>query len=61
MDAIQIVSLVLSLIGGATVAFRIIAPLTEAKWDNKVLKALETILSMVALNRDTGKIEVKVK
>jgi len=59
-DIIQIFSIVTSVIGVATVGFRMIAPITETKQDDKILKALELILRRVALNKDEGTITVKV-
>ena len=61
IDIMAILSIGLSVIGGATVLFRIVAPLSKASWDNKVLKVLESILGAVALNKDNSKIEIKVK
>jgi len=60
VDIIQFVQVGLTIIGGATVIFRIIAPLTENTVDNKILKGLEIIAEKVAFNRDTGKVEIKL-
>ena len=60
MDVIQIMNIVLSVIGGATIAFRLLAPLTESKKDDKVLQVLETILRRVAFNKDEGTIKVRI-
>lgn len=60
LDIMQIFSIITSIIGVATVGFRIVAPITETKQDDKILKALEIILRRVALNKDEGTITVKV-
>ena len=61
MDVLAYIELGLITIGAATVLFRAIAPITEAKWDNKVLKVLEKVLETVALNKDRSKLEVKLR
>ena len=60
IDIMQIISIGLTVIGGATVLFNIVAPLTEATWDNKVLEVLKSILGAVSLNRDSSKITIKL-
>jgi len=50
MDAVAIISTVLSVIGGATVLLRMVAPLTKTQFDNKVLKILEDVLGVVSLD-----------
>lgn len=61
MDYIQIISIAFQVIGVATVLFRIIAPLTETKKDDKILSFLTSFLSSVALNKEQKVITVKVK
>jgi len=63
MTPLEIALLALQIIGGATVLFRTIAPLTETKKDDKILKFLEAILANVALNKSDGdsKLEIKLK
>ena len=47
-------------IGGATVLFRSLAPITETKKDDKFLKVLEGILSTVALNKTDSKAKLEI-
>jgi len=61
MDIMTIISILLQVVGGATVLFRIIAPITKWKGDDKILAAFELILSRVALNKSDSKIEIKLK
>ncbi len=61
IDIAYYVLLGLQIVGGATVAFRILAPLTASKKDDKILQFLELVLEKVALNKDNSKIEVKIK
>lgn len=61
MDIINIIFTTLQVIGGATVLLNIIAPLTETRVDDKILKFLEKILKIVSLNRDNGKLEIELK
>jgi len=61
MDLILYLSIGLQIIGGATVLFRIMAPLTKWKGDDKILSALELILSKMALNKNDSKLEIKLK
>jgi len=53
MDIITILTLALSIIGGATVLLRIIAPLTKTNIDNKILKFLELIIANVAIDSES--------
>jgi len=61
MDIISIISTVFSIIGTATVLFRIIAPLTETKVDDKILQGLTKLLEMVSLNKNTKSLEIKLE
>jgi hypothetical protein len=60
MEIIEIISIGLSIIGFATVCFRIIAPLTKNTKDDSFLKVLEKILASVALNKADNKVEISV-
>jgi hypothetical protein len=53
IDVFQILTLTLTIMGGATALLRIIAPLTKTNIDNKILKFLTTILENVALDSDS--------
>ena len=47
---------VLMIIGGATLIFRVVHPLTEAKWDDKVYRVLckiTKVLEKLSLNKNT--------
>jgi len=57
---LDIIQAGLTIIGAATLIFRIVAPMTENKYDNEILKWLESFTSKVSLNRDTGKVEIRV-
>ena len=63
IDPVLVAEWALMIVGGATIAFRAIAPLTESKWDNKVLQFLEKILEYVSLNKSEheSKLEIKLK
>lgn len=61
IDIINIISILLQVIGGATVLLNIIAPLTETKVDDKILKFLNKLLKIVSLNREKGKLEIQIK
>ncbi len=56
----SIILIGLNVIGGATVLFRIVAPLTKTQLDNKVLRALELILKYVSLNKENKTLTIKV-
>ena len=60
MELISIISMVLMVIGGATVVFRIVAPLTKNVTDDNILKYLEKFLEVVSLNKDDSKLEIKI-
>lgn len=53
-EVISIVNGVLAVIGGATVLLRAVAPFTENKRDDHVLKFLERILAIVSLDSKSG-------
>jgi hypothetical protein len=60
MDIVQTLTVlgqgVLLIIGGATIIFRIVHPLTETKWDDKVYKFLSKtskVLEKLSLNKET--------
>ena len=61
INIVDIVLFTLEVIGGATVAFRFIAPITKNKKDDKILKFLESILRNVSLNKETSEVKVKIK
>ena len=61
MEIIPIIEGILAAIGIATVAFRMIAPLTKNKKDDHVLKYLELFLSKVSLNKAEGEVKIKVR
>ena len=60
MDLMQIFVIGLNVIGAATILFRIVAPLTEQTWDNKVLNVLNSILGAVSLNRNSNEVKIKL-
>jgi hypothetical protein len=60
MELISIISMVFMVIGGATVVFRIVAPLTKNVTDDNILKYLEKFLEVVSLNKDDSKLEIKI-
>jgi hypothetical protein len=69
MDIITIITSILTIIGGATMILRIIAPLTKNNVDNKVLFFLESLLEIVSFDskskiltlNDSEKITIKIK
>lgn len=52
MNITNILTIALSVIGGATIILRSVAPLTKTKLDNKVLEILKTITSIVSLDSE---------
>lgn len=50
MEITQIVEIALIVIGGATVALRIIAPLTANKTDDKILQFINKTLEALSLD-----------
>ena len=60
MDILSIISIGFSTIGLATVLFRIIAPLTENKVDDKILIGLTKFLEIVSLNKNNKTISIKL-
>jgi hypothetical protein len=61
MDIISLVSIILQVVGGATVLLHLVAPLTRWKGDDKILQFLEGFLKLVSLNQKDGKLEIKIK
>lgn len=61
MDIIAIVQLLLTIIGGLITLLTIIAPLTPAKWDDKILLALKGIWGAVKVNKSNQTILIKIK
>jgi len=55
------VEIALTIIGGATVLFRMIDPVAQSDNGNKILNFLDEILERVSLNKDKSKIEIKIK
>ncbi len=53
--------MVLTIIGGATVLLRMVAPLTKTKKDDIVVEFLLKFLKMVSLNLDDSTVKIKVK
>ena len=60
MDVITGISILLQVIGGATVLLHLVAPLTKWKGDDKILQFLENFLKLVSLNQKDGKLEIKI-
>ena len=67
MDIITGVEIFLTIIGGATVLFRLLMPLAEAteyKWDDTILKkallVTTKITELVSLNKSNSKLEIKL-
>ena len=52
MSITNVLTIMLSIIGGATIVLRAVAPLTKTKIDNKVLEILKTISSIVSLDSE---------
>lgn len=52
MEIIHIIDIALTVIGAATVALKVIAPMTKTLKDDKVLNFLKKLLAMVSLNVD---------
>lgn len=61
MEVITIIQMVLTIIGGATVLLRMVAPLTKTKKDDIVVEFLLKFLKMVSLNLDDSTVKIKVK
>lgn len=60
---LKIIEGVLMVIGGSTIIFRILHPLTETKIDDKIYRVLVNILTLskkLSLNKDTG-LNIKLK
>jgi len=55
-----ILETILLIIGGATVLFRIIAPLTKNKLDDKILCWLTKILEIVSLHKADNSVNIKI-
>ena len=52
MSISEIITITFAVFGAACAALKIIAPLTENKWDNKILKILEEILKIVSWDKN---------
>lgn len=62
MEVSTAINISLTVIGGATILFRAIAPLTKTNLDNIVLKYLTLILEYVAINKnDHGDSTIEIK
>jgi len=61
MTIIEIITLILSIIGGASILLRIIAPLTKTKIDNKILKIFEWILENISIDSQSKIVNIKDK
>ena len=61
MDIMAIIQMILTIIGGLITILTIIAPLTPAKWDDKVLLALKGIWSAVKVNKADQTILINIK
>ena len=61
LNMMEYIQLALTVIGGATVIFRFIAPYTETKLDDKIVFYLDKILRTIALNRNNNSVNIKVK
>jgi len=61
MDILTIIQTLLAIIGSLITLLTIIAPLTPAKWDDKVLLFLKGIWSSVKVNKTNQTILIKIK
>lgn len=61
MDILNILQLILTVIGAASVVLKIIAPLTKTKKDDKVVAFLEKLLKNVSLDSEQGKLTIDIK
>ena len=61
MDIITIVGIGLQIIGGASILLKMIAPYTETKKDDKIVKVLDKILKSISLDTNTKLLQIKLK
>ncbi len=68
IDLINIGQTVLTIIGGASILLKVIAPLTKSKTDDKILYWIKKILSITSINMEdktlgirTKELEIKIK
>ena len=61
MTIIEIITIALSIIGGASILLRIIAPLTKTNVDNKILKIFEWILENISIDSQSKIVNIKDK
>jgi len=60
-QVVKVTEVVLTGIGGATILFRLVAPYTETKMDNKAVRFLDGLLRLVSVNKDEKRIVVEKK
>lgn len=61
MGIITIIQVILQIIGVATIALNIFAPLTKNKTDDKIVAFLKRILEIVSLNMVDNKLIINLK
>ena len=61
MEIITIIQVILQIIGVATIALNIFAPLTKNKTDDKIVAFLKRILEIVSLNMVDNKLIINLK
>ena len=49
---IGLITLILGALGGGFIALKVIAPRTEAKWDDKILDVIEGVTNHLELDAD---------
>lgn len=55
LDWMTWLNIATAVVTGASVALKVIAPITKTEVDNKVLAGLEWVLEKLSLNSDTSK------
>jgi len=62
MEIQTIITIITSIVTGASIILKVVAPLTKTKKDDKVLAFLQKILKLLSLNvKETDKVEISIK
>jgi len=61
IDIIQTIETLFTIVGAGVTVLSIIAPLTKATWDDKLLIGLKRLLNKVKLNKENQTIIIQVK
>jgi hypothetical protein len=61
VDILNLIELILTIIGTLVTLLTIIAPITPAKWDDKVLLVLKGVWNSVKVNKEDQTILIGIK